>query len=75
MENEKMKMVMMNEELFDKYTAAARTNTINHMKEVGEENGIKMDPIMEISEVVTMTLFIKDLKKLLFDSGSNEGEE
>lgn len=75
MENDKMKMVMMNEELFDKYTAAARTNTINDMKKVCEEHGNKMDPFTELSEFVTMTIFIKDLKKLLFNSESDECEE
>lgn len=75
MENDKMKMVMMNEELFDKYASAARTDSINDMKKVCEEHGKKMDPITELSEFVTMTMFIKSFKKLLFNSGADECEE
>lgn len=75
MENDKMKMVMMNEELFNKYTAAARTNVIDYMKKISEEHGEKMNPLTELSEFVTMTMYIKDLKKLLFNSGADECEE
>lgn len=41
MENDKMKMVMMNEELFTKYAGAARTKVIEKMKGICDENGKK----------------------------------
>lgn len=75
MENDKMKMVMMNEELFTKYADAARTKLIDKMHETCEEKGEKMNPMVELSEYLTMTMFIMEFKKLLFNSESDECEE
>lgn len=72
MENDKMKMVMMNRELYKKYADAARTKVINEMKAKCEESGQTMNPIAELSEFVTMTIFITEFGKLLFESGSDE---
>lgn len=75
MEDEKMKMVMMNEELYKKYADAARTKVINKMKAKCEEGGMTMNPLQELSEVITMTIFIAEFGKLLFNSESDECEE
>lgn len=75
MENDKMKMVMMNEELFSKYADAARSKVIDKMHEKCEEHGEKMNPLAELSEYMTMTILIMEFKKLLFNSGADECEE
>ena len=75
MENDKMKMVMMNEELFTKYADAARSKVIDKMHATFEEKGEKMNAMAELSEYLTMTMFIMEFKKLLFNSGSDECEE
>lgn len=75
MENDKMKMVMMNEELFTKYAVAARSKVIEKMKSICGENGEKMDPLTELSETITMTMYIKAFKDFLFNSESDECEE
>lgn len=75
MENDKMKMVMMNQELFTKYAHAARTKLIDKMRETCEENGEKMSPMAELSEYLTATMFILEFKKLLFNSESDECED
>lgn len=75
MENDKMKMVMMNEELFTNYAYTARSKVIEKMKGICDKNGKKMDPLTELSEMVTMTMYIKAFKDFLFNSESDECEE
>lgn len=72
MENDKMKMVMMNEELFTKYADAARDGLIKKMRNTCKEKGEQMNPMTELSEFLTMTMFIVEFKKFLFDSGYDE---
>lgn len=75
MEDEKMKIVMMNKELYMKYADAARTKVLNKMRAKCEEQGKKMNPLTELCEVMTMAIFVMEFGKLLFESGADECEE
>lgn len=70
-----MKMVMMNEELFKKYADAARSIVIGKMRAKCEEHNEQMNPLAELNETLTMTIFIMEFGKLLFNSELDECEE